>query len=231
MTFEDVLAETHDPAFVLDPLADRFVAANEAGCAMFGYSRAELLETPVSRIHPADLPQLQDFVARVLDDGHGTTMKLACRTRSGRYLPTEMALHAFELAGRSYVIALIHDRSEHRGGERPLRSGSGRAGTLQTMVTKGLIVRLEAKAGKEAELAAFLESALPLVQEEPATIAWFAFRIDTSTFAIVDVFPDETGRQTHLEGAVAAALLSRADELLAVPPEIVAVDVLAGKLP
>ena len=99
------------------------------------------------------------------------------------------------------------------------------------MITKGLIVRLEAKAGKEAELATFLESALPLVQEEPATIAWFALRLDTSSFAIVDVFPDEQGRQAHLAGPVASALLSRAGELLANPPEILQADALAAKLP
>ena len=74
------------------------------------------------------------------------------------------------------------------------------------MVTTGLIVRLEAKAGKEEELAAFLVEALPLVQDEPETVAWFAVRTDASSFAIVDAFPDEDGRQAHLGGAVAAAL-------------------------
>ena len=99
------------------------------------------------------------------------------------------------------------------------------------MVTTSLIVRLEAKAGKEAELASFLESALPLVQEEPETVAWFALHAGPSTFAIVDAFPDEAGRQAHLNGAVAAALLAKADELLAAPPEIQHADVLAAKLP
>lgn len=99
------------------------------------------------------------------------------------------------------------------------------------MVTKGLIVRLEAKAGKEEELAAFLESALPLVRDEPATIAWLALRIDTSSFAIVDAFPNAQGRQAHLNGAVARALLAKADELLARPPELLHADVLAAKLP
>ena len=98
------------------------------------------------------------------------------------------------------------------------------------MVTRGLIVRLEAKAGKDEELAAFLESALPLVEQEPATVAWFAVRAGTNSFAIVDVFPDDAGRQAHLEGAVAAALGERADELLAEPPSIHPVDVLAAKL-
>jgi quinol monooxygenase YgiN len=99
------------------------------------------------------------------------------------------------------------------------------------MVTTGLIVRLEAKTGKHEELAAFLESALPLVEQEPATVAWFAVRAGTTSFAIVDAFPDEAGRRAHLEGAVAAALGERADELLAEPPSIHRVDVLAAKLP
>ena len=99
------------------------------------------------------------------------------------------------------------------------------------MVTTGLIVRLEAKAGKEEELAAFLVGALPLVQDEPETVAWFAVRTDASSFAIVDVFPGDAGRQAHLAGPVAAALAERAGELLATPPEIEQVDVLAAKLP
>ena len=99
------------------------------------------------------------------------------------------------------------------------------------MVTTGLIVRLEARAGKEEDLAAFLARALPLVEEEPETVAWLAVRWDGSSFAIVDAFPDEAGRQAHLAGAVAAALTERAGELLATPPEIQQVDVLAAKLP
>ena len=99
------------------------------------------------------------------------------------------------------------------------------------MVTTGLIVRLEARAGKEEEVAAFLQGALPLVESEPDTVAWFGIRIGKSSFAIVDAFPDHAGREAHLDGPVAAALMERADELLASPPAIEPVDVLAAKLP
>jgi quinol monooxygenase YgiN len=99
------------------------------------------------------------------------------------------------------------------------------------MVTTGLIVRLEAKAGMEEELASFLRDALPLVQREPETVAWLALRTGTTSFAIVDAFPDDAARQAHLDGAVATALLGREQELLAEPPEIEHVDVLAAKLP
>jgi quinol monooxygenase YgiN len=97
--------------------------------------------------------------------------------------------------------------------------------------TKGLIVRLEAKPGQEEAVAMFLAGALPLVQQEPETVAWFALRIGASEFAIVDVFPDDSGRRAHLDGAVAAALAENASELLAEAPLIENVDVLAAKLP
>ena len=99
------------------------------------------------------------------------------------------------------------------------------------MVTVGLLVRLVAKPGKEAEVIGFLEGGLALVEEEPATIAWFAIRLGPSEFGIFDAFPDDTGRQAHLGGQVAAALMAQAPELLAQPPVIEPVDVLAARLP
>ena len=68
-------------------------------------------------------------------------------------------------------------------------------------------------------------------QAEPETTAWFAIKIDDSTFGIADFFPGAAGRQAHLDGPIAAALLQRAEELLAAPPDIKPVDVLAAKLP
>jgi quinol monooxygenase YgiN len=99
------------------------------------------------------------------------------------------------------------------------------------MVTVALLVRLEAKPGKEADVENFLKGGLPIVQEEPATTAWFAIRMGPSTFGIFDAFPDEAGRQAHLTGRVAAALMAQASDLLAQPPTIEQVDVLAAKLP
>ncbi|MFZ0522811.1 MAG: antibiotic biosynthesis monooxygenase [Candidatus Acidiferrales bacterium] len=94
-----------------------------------------------------------------------------------------------------------------------------------------IYVRLEAKPGKEKDVAQFLQSAVPLVQEEPGTIAWFAIQMGPSTFGIFDTFNDEAGRQAHLSGKVAAALMNKAPELFAKAPEISKVDVLASKLP
>ncbi|MGC1453573.1 MAG: antibiotic biosynthesis monooxygenase [Nitrospirota bacterium] len=99
------------------------------------------------------------------------------------------------------------------------------------MVTVGLFVRLEAKPGKETEVERFIKSGLPLVMDEPDTCAWFGIRLGPLTFGIFDAFPDDKGRQAHLSGKVAAALMAKAPELLAKPPVIERVDVLAAKLP
>ena len=99
------------------------------------------------------------------------------------------------------------------------------------MVSVGLFVRLEAKPGKERDIEEFLREALPLVETEPGTTAWFALRFGPTSFGIFDTFPDEAGRQAHLAGRVAAALGTSGPELLAAPPIVEAVDALAWKLP
>jgi quinol monooxygenase YgiN len=99
------------------------------------------------------------------------------------------------------------------------------------MVTVALYVKLEAKPGKEKDVEEFLRGGLAIVLQEPATTAWFAIRLGPSSFGIFDAFPDEAGRQAHLSGQVAAALMAKAPELLAQPPVIEKVDVLAAKLP
>jgi quinol monooxygenase YgiN len=99
------------------------------------------------------------------------------------------------------------------------------------MVSVALLVRLEAKPGKEGEVESFLRSGLAIVQGEPATIAWFAIRFGPSTFGIFDAFPNDAGRQAHLSGRVAAALMAKASDLLSKPPSIEKVDVLAAKVP
>lgn len=98
------------------------------------------------------------------------------------------------------------------------------------MVRVGLLARIVARPGKEEEVAAFLAGALPLAEAEPATAVWFAIRLGPREFGIFDAFPDTAGRQAHLAGPIAAALMARAPELLAEPPRIDQVDVLAAKL-
>jgi quinol monooxygenase YgiN len=100
-----------------------------------------------------------------------------------------------------------------------------------TKIRVGLYVRLEAKPGQEDAVAVFLKSALPIVQREPATLTWYAMRLGPTTFGIYDTFPDDQGREAHLAGQVAAALMQKAPELLASAPVIQKIDILAAKLP
>jgi len=98
------------------------------------------------------------------------------------------------------------------------------------MISLGLFVRLEAKPGKEEEVAAFLMQGLQMANDEPATRLWFALRLSQSTFAIFDAFDDEPGRQAHLNGPIAKALMAQAPNLLAVPPKIEPAEILGAKL-
>src|SRR3979411_2272618 len=104
---------------------------------------------------------------------------------------------------------------------------------MKPNVTVALLVRLEAKPGKEVDVERFLRGGLSIVEDEPATTTWFAIRLGPSTFGIFDAFPDEVGGQAHLSRQVAAgpAEKEKASELFAEPPKIEMVDVLAAKLP
>ena len=92
-----------------------------------------------------------------------------------------------------------------------------------------LLVMLEARPGKAAELEAFLASALPMAEAEPDTVSWYALKLGPNRFGIFDTFANEAGREAHLAGDIAKALFARADELLAEPPSVVKTEILAAK--
>jgi quinol monooxygenase YgiN len=94
-----------------------------------------------------------------------------------------------------------------------------------------LYAHLKAKPGKNAELEAFLQSALPLANAEPGTITWYAFQEDENSYGIFDTFETEAARQAHLDGPIAKALMAKAPELLATPPSIHKIRLLAAKIP
>jgi quinol monooxygenase YgiN len=98
------------------------------------------------------------------------------------------------------------------------------------MLKHSLFVRLEAKPGKESDVAAFLMKGLELATSEPTTPLWFALQLGPTTFAVFDAFNDEAGRQTHLAGPIARALMAQAPDLFAAPPSIEPMDVLGAKV-
>jgi len=97
------------------------------------------------------------------------------------------------------------------------------------MTKLAFFARFEAKPGKEAEVAQFLETALSMAKKEPTTINWYALRLSPSTFGVFDTFNDEDGRQKHLNGPIGQALMAKAQELFSAPPSIMPVDVLGAK--
>lgn len=97
------------------------------------------------------------------------------------------------------------------------------------MIKFGLLATLEAKPGKEKEVEDFLKSALPLAQAEPGTLTWYALKLNSNTFGIFDTFESEEGRQAHLNGPIAKALMEKASELLSKDPVIEQIDILASK--
>ncbi len=101
---------------------------------------------------------------------------------------------------------------------------------MSDKVRVALWVRLEAKPGKEQAVADFLRGGLTLVEQEPATTTWYGIQMGPTTFGIFDTFSDDAGRQAHLMGKVAAALMASAPDLLAKPPDIQKIDVLAAKV-
>ncbi|MGD9903355.1 MAG: putative quinol monooxygenase [Vicinamibacterales bacterium] len=98
------------------------------------------------------------------------------------------------------------------------------------MLTHGLLVRLEAQPGKENAVAAFLRDALAMAREEARTPVWFAVRLGPRSFGVFDAFADQPSMEAHLSGPIAAALMGRADALLAQPPVIERLDVLGAKV-
>jgi quinol monooxygenase YgiN len=101
----------------------------------------------------------------------------------------------------------------------------------ETMTKVGVLARIEAKPEHAAQIEAMLTDAVRLAQQEDQTVTWFAFRENDTTFGIFDTFDDESGRQAHLAGPIAAALGEVAPTMLAAAPQILPVDVLAAKLP
>ena len=97
------------------------------------------------------------------------------------------------------------------------------------MARLAVLVKIEAKSGREAEVEALLLGALPLARAEAGTRSWYAFKTGPSTFGIFDTFDDEASRRAHLDGEIARRLLGRTEELLARPPQLTSVDVLAAK--
>ena len=114
-SLDQLFEESRDAVFITDPHEDRILDANAAASRLLGYTREEFMATPISRIHPNELPRMRAFLDAALRDGVNWTIEMACRTKSGTFLPTEIALLALDSGNHLYVVSMVRDRSEHRG--------------------------------------------------------------------------------------------------------------------
>ena len=114
-SLEKLFEESRDAVFITDPREDRIIDANAAASRLLGYTREEFKVTPISLIHPHELPQMRAFLDGALRDGVNWTIEMACRTKSGTFLPTEIELLTLDSGNGVYGISLVRDSSEHRG--------------------------------------------------------------------------------------------------------------------
>ena len=124
--FHKIFEHSNDAIFVIDPPRDRIVDVNDKACKMLGYSRADLLATPISAIHPHEMPALMAFTESVLREGHGTTNELSCMTKMGDILPSEMSASVVEFDGEPHMISLVRDISGRKHAEEALRQSEER---------------------------------------------------------------------------------------------------------
>jgi PAS domain S-box-containing protein len=114
-SLDELFEASQTALFITDPREDRIVDANAAASRLLGYTREEFKVTPISQIHPHELPQMRRFLDGALSDGVNWTIEMACRTKMGTFLPTEIELLALDSGNHVYVVSLVRDRSEHRG--------------------------------------------------------------------------------------------------------------------
>jgi PAS domain S-box-containing protein len=114
-SLDQLFEESSDAVFITDPRTDRILDANAAASRLLGYTREEFATTPISQIHPHELPRMRAFLDGALNEGVNWTIEMACRTKSGTFLPTEISLVALDSGDHVYVVSLVRDRSEHRG--------------------------------------------------------------------------------------------------------------------
>ena len=112
---------SNDAIFVIDPARGEILDVNPRACVMLGYSREELLSTPITAIHPKEMPQLLAFAQSVFDKGYGWTNELTCMTKSDDTIPAEISASVIDIAGRTCLIAMIRDITGRKRAEDALR--------------------------------------------------------------------------------------------------------------
>ncbi|VAX24471.1 diguanylate cyclase/phosphodiesterase (GGDEF & EAL domains) with PAS/PAC sensor(s), partial [hydrothermal vent metagenome] len=120
--FRNIFKNSNDAIFMIETKMDKIVEVNPKACAMLGYSREELLSTPMSAIHPKEIKEIGDFVQKVYKEGSAWTDELTCRTKKGNFLPAEISASVTEIEGKTFMIAMVRDITERKHFEDTLQN-------------------------------------------------------------------------------------------------------------
>ncbi|MCH8852897.1 MAG: PAS domain S-box protein, partial [Planctomycetes bacterium] len=137
--FRRIFEYSNDAILVIDPARDQILDANSTACDMLRYSREELLSTPISAIHPNEMPQLRSFVDSVFEKGNGWTNELTCLTKTGDTLPSEISASVFEMGGRRCVLAMVRNIAERKRAEKALRESEERLASIVGSAMDGIV--------------------------------------------------------------------------------------------
>ena len=107
-----IFQNVNDAIFLSDINQDKILDANDRALELLGYSKEEILQTPVSKIHPHDLLQLKAFNQKVFQDSHAWADELSCMTKDGRSLPSEISATIVQFEGRECLVASVRDVSD-----------------------------------------------------------------------------------------------------------------------
>ena len=119
--FRKIFEHSTDAILVIDPTQGRFVDANQKACRALGYAYDELMATPISTIHPHEMPAFKRFAFDVLEQGSGWSDEFTCTTKSGRTLSSEISAVGVDLDGRTVIIAMVRDITARKGAELALQ--------------------------------------------------------------------------------------------------------------
>ena len=97
------------------------------------------------------------------------------------------------------------------------------------MAKQAIWVMLKAKPGKEADVEAFLKQGAVMSHDEPQTVTWYGVKMGPGMYGVFDTFDDEAGREAHINGEIAKALMANAAELFSNELKIEKMEILGSK--
>ena len=125
-TLSMIFEHSNDAVFLIDPHQDEILECNPKACSMLDYSREELLELPVSAVHPNEMPKLRAFTESVMEQGHGWTDELTCTTKHGQVLVAEVSASVADIQERRQLICMVRDITERERERKALRESEER---------------------------------------------------------------------------------------------------------